>query len=227
MTEPTAVAVRVWDLPTRVFHWTLALSVVGSVISAKIGGGAMVWHFRLGLLVLALLAFRVLWGVVGGRWSRFVNFIYAPGTLARYLRGQAAPAEHLDVGHNPTGALSVFALLGLLAIQVGTGLVADDEIANQGPLNRFASADTITTATSWHKGWGQWILLTLVALHVLAIVFYLVKKHINLVQPMLHGDKTLPADTPASADAVPQRLLAAVLAAACVALAVWVSRQGG
>lgn len=226
MPETAAVAVRVWDLPTRIFHWTLALSVVGSVISAKIGGAAMAWHFRLGLLVLALLAFRLLWGVVGGRWSRFASFIYAPATLWRYLRGQAAPGEHLDVGHNPTGALSVFALLGLLLLQVGTGLVADDEIANQGPLNRFAGSDTVTAATSWHKSWGQWILLTLVALHVLAIVFYLVKKHINLVRPMLNGDKTLRPDTPASADAAPQRVLAAVLAAACVGLAVWVSRFG-
>ena len=221
MSEPV-VPVRVWDLPTRLFHWVLATTVVGSVISAKIGGGAMVWHFRLGLLVLTLLAFRVLWGVVGGRWSRFASFIYAPATVLRYLRGQAAPGEHLEVGHNPSGAFSVFALLGLLMLQVGTGLVADDEIAYQGPLNRFASADTVSAATSWHKSWGQWILLTLVALHIVAIVFYLVKKRINLVRPMLHGDKALPADTPASADATAQRLLALVLLALCAALAGWV-----
>ena len=225
MSEPV-VPVRVWDLPTRLFHWVLATALVGSVISAKIGGGAMVWHLRLGLLVLTLLAFRVLWGVVGGRWSRFSSFIYAPATVLRYLRGQAAPGEHLDVGHNPSGAFSVFALLGFLMLQVGTGLVADDEIAYQGPLNRFASADTVNAATSWHKNWGQWVVLALVALHIAAIVFYLVKKRINLVQPMLHGDKPLPADTPASADAPAQRLLALVLVALCAALAGWVGSLG-
>ena len=96
MPEPTAAAaltpVRVWDLPTRLFHWLLALAVVGSVVSAKIGGGAMVWHFRFGYVVLILIGFRVLWGLVGGRWSRFASFIYSPATLWRYLRGQGAAA---------------------------------------------------------------------------------------------------------------------------------------
>lgn len=222
---PTVVPVRVWDLPTRVFHWTLALAVAGSVISAKIGGNAMVWHFRLGYLVLTLLAFRILWGLVGGRWSRFASFVYAPATLWRYLRGRAAPQERLEVGHSPTGALSVFALLGVLLVQLGTGLVADDEIANQGPLNRFVGTDTVMSATSWHKSWGQWLVLALVALHLAAIAFYLLKRNINLVRPMLLGDKPLPPGTPASADGLPQRVLALLLAALCAGLATWVSRQ--
>lgn len=226
MIDTTAVAIRVWDLPTRVFHWTLALAVTGSVISAKIGGNAMVWHFRFGYLVLALLAFRILWGLVGGRWSRFVSFVYAPATLLRYLRGRAAPQEQLEVGHSPSGALSVFALLGVLLVQLGTGLVADDEIANQGPLNRFVSSDTVMSATSWHKSWGQWLVLALVALHVAAIAFYLLKKNTNLVRPMLQGDKPLPPGTPASADGLPQRALALLLGALCAGLATWVARQG-
>jgi cytochrome b len=219
----STTAVRVWDLPTRLFHWTLAVAIIGSVVSAKIGGNAMVWHMRLGCLVLALLAFRVLWGLVGGRWSRFASFIYAPATVLRYLRGQNKPGENLDVGHNPLGSFSVFGLLGLLAVQVGTGLVADDEIATVGPLNRFVSADIVTQATSWHKQYGQWILLALVALHVAAILFYLLKKKHNLVRPMLVGDKPLPADTPASADGSSQRLLALVLFALCAAGAAWVA----
>jgi cytochrome b len=226
MNDTRSVPVRVWDLPTRVFHWTLTLAVTGSVVSAKIGGNAMVWHFRLGYLVLTLLAFRILWGLVGGRWSRFASFVYAPATLLRYLRGRAAPHEHLEVGHSPTGALSVFALLGLLLVQLGTGLVADDEIANQGPLNRFVGSDTVTIATSWHKGWGQGLVLALVALHVAAIAFYLLKKNTNLVQPMLRGDKPLPPGTPASADGTPQRALALALLALCAGLATWVARQG-
>ena len=225
--EPARVAVRVWDLPTRLFHWLLAASIVASVVTAKVGGGAMVWHFRLGLLALGLLAFRILWGFVGGRWSRFASFVYAPGTLWRYLRGQARPGEHLEVGHNPLGSLSVFALLAILAVQVGTGLVADDDIFNVGPLNRYVTSATALAATAWHKTWGQWSILALVALHVAAIAFHRVKHKSNLVGPMLHGDKTLPAGTPATADGVGQRLLALVLAAACAGLVAWVVRLGG
>jgi cytochrome b len=226
MPESSLALVRVWDLPTRLFHWTLAVSVTGSVVTAKIGEAAMVWHFRLGYAVLALLVFRLAWGVMGGRWSRFASFIYAPATLLRYLRGQTTSGEQLDVGHNPMGALSVLALLALLLVQVGTGLVADDEIANQGPLNRYANGNTVLAATGWHHQWGQWLLLALVALHVGAIAFYRAKKRIDLVGPMLRGDKMLPAGTPASADGTPQRALAAVLLALAVALAVWVARQG-
>jgi cytochrome b len=218
--------VRVWDLPTRIFHWSLALCLVGSVVSAKVGGNAMVWHFRFGSAVLALLAFRLVWGVVGGRWSRFASFVYAPGTVLRYLRGRARPDEHLDVGHNPLGSLSVFALLGVLALQLATGLVADDEIASVGPLNRFVSSALASSATGWHKNWGQYIVLGLVALHVAAIVFYAVARRQNLVGPMLGGDKPLPAGTPASQDGLVTRLLALALAAAATGLAVWVMSLG-
>ena len=218
--------VRVWDFPTRAFHWALALAVVGSVASAKIGGNAMVWHFRFGFLVLALVAFRVLWGLVGGRWSRFVNFIYAPGTVLRYLRGQSLPGEHLDVGHNPLGSFSVFALLGVLLVQLGTGLVADDEIANLGPLNRFVATETGLLATSWHKEAGQWILIGLVVLHVAAVLFYLLARKTNLIKPMLSGDKWLPPGTPASIDNARTRTWALLVGAASAGLAAWVSRLG-
>jgi cytochrome b len=220
------IAVRVWDLPTRAFHWILALTIVGSVVSAKIGGNAMVWHFRFGYVVFALIAFRVLWGLVGGRWSRFSSFIYAPATLMRYLRGQGRADEHLEVGHNPLGSFSVFALLGLLALQVGTGLLADDEIANVGPLNRFVSSATASQATHWHKDYGQWILLALVVLHLAAIVYYLVRKQQNLVRPMLVGDKPLPPGTPGATDSAATRLLALLLAALCAGAVAWVVSLG-
>lgn len=218
--------VRVWDLPTRCFHWVLALTLVASVVSAKIGGNAMIWHFRFGYLVFTLLAFRVLWGLVGGRWSRFSSFIYTPGTVIRYLRGQARADEHLDVGHNPLGSFSVIALLALLAAQVATGLLADDEIANVGPLNRFVSGAIAGQATHWHKDYGQWILLALVALHVAAILYYLLRKKLNLVRPMLVGDKPLPAGTPAATDSAATRLLALVLAVLCAGGVAWVASLG-
>ncbi len=226
MNEPLQ-AVRVWDLPTRTFHWLLAACVLGSVVSAKIGGNAMVWHFRLGYVVFTLLAFRILWGLVGGRWSRFASFVYAPSTVLRYLRGQALPHEHLDVGHNPLGAFSVFALLALLAAQVGTGLFADDDISNTGPLIKFVSGATSSLLTQWHKNIGQWVIIALVLLHVGAIVFYLVRKNQNLVRPMLTGDKQLPARVPAAVDHLPSRALALALAAACAALVAWLVSLGG
>lgn len=219
-------AVRVWDLPTRLFHWVLAVCVIGSVVSAKVGGNAMVWHFRLGYVVFALLVFRILWGLVGGRWSRFTSFVRPPATVLRYLRGEASPGEHLDVGHNPLGALSVLGLITILALQVGTGLFADDEIANSGPLTALASGALVSKLTTWHKSFGQWIILTLVALHVAAILYYLLRKGHNLVRPMLTGDKELPGDTPASADGWGARLTAAVIVGLCGLLVAWVLQLG-
>jgi cytochrome b len=227
---PSAAAhrVRVWDLPTRAFHILLTLTVIGSVVSAKIGGNAMVWHIRLGLLVMALLAFRVAWGFVGGYWSRFAAFAYAPRAVAEYLRGGDGPAGRWAVGHSPLGALSVFALLGLLALQVATGLVADDEVATTGPLNRFVSAAVGLKATAWHETGGQYLVYALVAAHIGAVFYYLRRKRINLMRPMWDGDKTgLAPSTPASADGARRRALALVLALAAVAAAWWVGRLGG
>jgi len=218
---------RVWDLPTRLFHWVLALTIVGSVVTGQIGGGLIVWHFRCGYVVFTLLLFRLVWGLIGGHWSRFSNFIYSPGTVLRYLRGQTRPDEHLDVGHNPLGSFSVFALIGFLAVQVGTGLVADDEIANTGPLNRFVSGATANSATAWHKDWGRWIILALVCLHIAAVLYYLYGKKKNLLRPMLSGDKALPAGTPAATDTALTRTLALLLGAACAGLVGWVVSMGG
>lgn len=225
MTE-AAKPVRIWDLPTRMFHWLLALSVVASIASAKIGGAAMVWHFRLGYLALGLILFRLAWGLVGGHWSRFSSFLSSPVTVWRYLRAGAGSPERLDIGHNPLGAWSVLALLGLLSLQVATGLVADDEIANLGPLNRLVSSETALLATSWHRGVGEKVLIALVALHVAAIAYYRFRKGQDLVRPMWTGDKTLPAGTPASADGWPHRLKALVIAVAAAAIVVWIIRLG-
>jgi cytochrome b len=225
MTEPLR-RVRVWDLPTRSFHWLLAGCVVTSVVSARIGGNAMVWHFRSGYVVFTLLAFRVLWGVVGGRWSRFASFVRGPAAIRRYLRGQSRPDEHAEVGHNPLGALSVLGLLAVLSAQVATGLFADDEIASAGPLVKFVSGATSSLFTKWHKSFGQWLIITLVVLHVGAILYYLMKKGINLVNPMLSGDKWLAGDVPASTDRWASRGLALVLVAACGAVVGWLVSLG-
>ena len=217
----TPHTVRIWDLPTRLFHWALAACVIGLVITAKVGGNAMEWHFRLGYAVLALLVFRVVWGLIGGRWSRFSAFLYSPARLVRYLRGNAHPED--SAGHSPLGALSVFALLAVLGAQVGTGLLSDDEIAFAGPLTRFVSNAVVGQATGYHKEIGQYLVLGLVALHVLAVLFYVVVRKHTLVRPMLGGDKALPVPAAPSRDDALSRTLALVVLAGSAGLAWWVS----
>lgn len=207
--------VRVWDLPTRLFHWSLVLCVVGLIISGNIGGNAMVWHGRLGYAVLTLLLFRIAWGLAGGHWSRFASFLYGPSAIVAYLRGKGRP-EH-SVGHNPLGMLSVLALLLVLLAQVGTGLFADDEIAFTGPLAGLVSGDWVGQATSYHKKVGKFILIALVALHLGAIAFYRLVRKQNLVRPMIVGDKTVQAPVPASRDNARTRLLALLLLLMCAA----------
>lgn len=207
--------VRVWDLPTRLFHWGLALCVIGLIITGNVGGNAMVWHGRLGYTVLTLLLFRFAWGLAGGHWSRFSSFLYGPSSIVAYLRGQGR-AEH-SVGHNPLGMLSVLALLLILLAQVGSGLFADDEIAFTGPLAGLVSGDWVSQATSYHKKVGKLILIALVVLHLGAIAFYKLVKKQNLVRPMIVGDKTVQAPVPASRDNGRTRLLALVLLLLCVA----------
>jgi cytochrome b len=221
------LTVRVWDLPTRTFHWLLALCVIGSIVSAKIGGNAMAWHFRCGYVVLTLLAFRLLWGFVGGHWSRFARFVYAPSATLRYLRGSSREDEFHEVGHSPLGAVSVFAFLALLLVQVATGLVADDEISNAGPLVKFVSGAVSGLATGWHKAWGQWLIITLIVLHLAAIAYYWRRQRRNLVAPMLHGDKALAVAAPESADHGRTRLLALVLLAICAGGVAWLVALGG
>jgi cytochrome b len=216
-----AVSVRVWDLPTRLFHWVLVLSVVGSFTTGYLGGNAMAWHLRFGYVSFTLLAFRLLWGFCGGHWSRFRSFTYAPAASLRYLQGQSRPGEHHHVGHSPLGAFSVFALLAFLAAQVATGLFADDEIATTGPLNRFVTAKTASLLSHWHKDYGQRIIMVLVLLHLGAILFYLLRLRRNLVRPMLSGDKVLEPGVPPAVDSVGSRLLALALLLVAAAGVAW------
>jgi cytochrome b len=220
--QPALLTMRVWDLPTRLFHWVLTVTVLGSLTTGLIGGAAMVWHLRLGLVVLALLVFRLVWGFAGGYWSRFASFVYGPRSVMAYLRGEDGPGGRYDIGHSPVGALSVWAMLGLLGVQVATGLVADDEIATTGPLNRFVASRTANAASAWHEGPGKTLLIVLLAVHVLAVLYYLWRRRRNLIAPMLHGDMALPAHAAASKDGIGARLAALALMAAAAVLAWWI-----
>ena len=220
----TPRATRVWDLPTRLFHWALVLCIGGSFITVNLGGDWMQWHFKFGYSVLSLLLFRLVWGFVGGRWSRFASFIYAPSTVVAYFKGHGTPEQ--SVGHNPMGSASVFAILGILLLQVVSGLFSDDEISNQGPLYKFVSAARVSTATWYHKEVGSTVVFALVALHIAAIFYYLHKKKDNLIRPMLQGDKLLTIEAPASRDDAVSRALAAVVFALCAALVWWIVSLG-
>lgn len=185
--------IRLWDLPTRLFHWLLAGLVVASFVSGKIGGNAMDWHGKFGLAILGLLAFRLVWGFAGSTYARFVSFLPTPAKVLAYLRGQWR-----GVGHNPLGAFSVFGLLLLLAFQVGTGLFGNDDIAFRGPLYELIGKDLSDRLTGLHK-LSVNVLIALVTLHIVAIAFYVRVKKDDLIRPMLTGWKDVAPGEGASA----------------------------
>jgi cytochrome b len=222
--ETMSYRVRVWDLPTRLFHWLLVFCVVALVVTAKIGGAATPWHARLGYTVLALLLFRIVWGFIGGHWSQFRSFLYAPGSVVDYLGGRSHP-DHL-VGHNPLGAGSVFAMIAVLLAQAGTGLFVDDDAGFQGPLNYLVSTARGFSITWYHRNVGQYLILALVALHIGAIVFYTRRKRQQLVRPMIFGDKLLPAPARSARDDLRTRMVALAVAAVCTGIVIWIVRLG-
>ncbi len=175
---------RLWDLPTRIFHWALVLCVVASFITVNLGGNAMVWHGRIGVVVVGLLVFRLAWGFAGSTYARFSQFVRGPGAVRDYLQGRWQ-----GEGHNPLGALSVLALLGTLGLLVATGLFANDDIAFEGPLYALVGKELSDRVVGIHRLIEPLIML-LVFAHLAAIVFYTRVKKQDLVKPMISGWKT-------------------------------------
>ena len=211
----TKQRIRVWDLPTRLFHWLLVALVLAAVITGQLGGALIPWHGRIGLAILGLLVFRLLWGFMGSTHARFRDFFPGPGRLLAYLRGQWR-----GVGHNPLGALSVLALLGILSLQAVTGLFANDDIAFQGPLTVLVDGETSQWLTRIHR-LNFNLLLALVGLHIGAILFYTLVKQDNLVKPMITGLKEVedPLAQPARGGGLVPFLIAVILSSAVVAAA--------
>ncbi len=203
-----STSVRVWDLPTRLFHWALAICIVLGIVFVKIGGNAIQWHAYCGYTALALILFRLIWGFVGSWHARFANFIPSPSKLIAFLRGQVDGG----LGHNPLGALSVIALLLVVLIQALTGLFADDDIFFQGPLAKYVSNSTVALLTSIHR-FNQYLIFALVGLHLAAISYYYFVKRQNLVGPMVTGDKltTTALKLTEAVDSSRQRMLALVI----------------
>jgi cytochrome b len=185
--------IRVWDLPIRLFHWLLVLCITGSFISVNLGGNAMQWHAYFGYSVLTLLIFRITWGFMGSTHARFSSFFPNREKTLNYLQGKAPSV----LGHNPLGALSVFALLLVLSVQVFTGLFVDDEIAFQGPLAKYVPNWVVSILSEIHEG-NQVVIYTLITIHIAAIIYYKKFKGEDLITPMISGDKEIDPSEEAS-----------------------------
>ena len=190
------IKLRVWDLPIRLFHWLLVVSIIGLFVTGKIGGNLMEWHRKIGFFVLGLITFRLVWGVVGNEHARFVNFVRGPGAVLDYMKSLRQPsvagaaASTVSLGHNPMGALSVLAMLAVVGFQAVSGLFADDEILMKGPYADAVSNATSALFSKWHA-WNSNLILALVALHLAAIGYYFFAKKENLVKAMVSGDKVV------------------------------------
>lgn len=182
--------ILVWDLPVRIFHWALVVCVSLSLVTAQLENDWIIWHAYCGYIILALLLFRLSWGFIGSFHARFVNFIPSRSELKTYLNTGLTQR----LGHNPLGALSVFAMLGVLLIQVVTGLFIDDEISFQGPLQKYISNDWASSFTSIHH-LNQWLIYILLGIHVGVIFYYWLIKGNNLVFPMIFGYKKINQST--------------------------------
>lgn len=215
------VAVRVWDLPLRLFHWALAVAVALAWSFGQLGW--MEWHLRLGYSVLALLLFRILWGVLGSENVRFTRFLRGPGAVLRHLGEVLRRRPDHETTHSALGGWAAAVILLVLSVQVASGLFSDDEILTAGPLAAYVPRAVVRLATTVHVT-NRAIVLVVVLAHVLAIALYARLFRRNLVTPMLTGTKQLPPGT------MPPRLGSAWLALAlfllCAAAAQGIASLG-
>lgn len=211
--------VRLWDLPVRVVHWSLVLLMPALWWTAE--NNQRFLHVRLGYVALALLAFRLLWGLVGGSTARFASFVKGPRAIGGYLRGLFAKHAEPTIGHNPVGGWSVVILLTLLVAVLGTGLFTDDtDGGNPGPLNYLIQGDLSEHMGHWHHLLFN-VLLGFIGLHLFAVLFYAVIKRENLVGPMVTGRREMAAPTIAPAFAPAWRAILCIVLA--LGLIWWIS----
>jgi cytochrome b len=205
----------VWDLPLRLFHWLLVLSLAASWGTAELGFDWMQIHMYLGYWTIGLLVFRIIWGFIGPRHARFASFLTGPQGLWRYARGLAAGTMIQTAGHNPLGGISVIVMLVLVGFQAGTGLFATDDIVWTGPYNPAVSGAMADKLTSLHHANFN-IILAAVALHILAITFYFLVKKQNLVGAMLHGKKVVPPHEAISKSEIVKAIIVIAISAGLV-----------
>lgn len=193
--SPPAKQNKVWDAPTRIFHWSIVCLIAVSWFSAD--QGHMQTHLWSGLAVFALLVFRILWGFVGSTTAQFANFIRMPGEVLGYLAALFRRETPLYAGHNPAGGLMVVVMLTALLFQVITGLFANDGGQFHGPFGLQISAELSDTISRLHGLFFNGLIF-LIWMHLVAIFFYFFVKNENLIIAMLTGKKRsedLPADT--------------------------------
>lgn len=206
---------RVWDAPTRLFHWAIVVLMTFSYVCAMREWNQL--HFLSGYTVLALLLFRVAWGFVGSETSRFRQFLRSPAAGLAHLAAFGKREPDTEIGHNAAGGWMVLAMLAALFVQVGTGLFSNNDIDAKGPLAHRVSKGTSDWLSGVHAT-SFYVLLALVVLHVLAIIAYAAVKRHDLVRAMVTGKKRLPANLRQPRFASPL-LAAGILAVA--AGAVW------
>lgn len=225
MSEETSVAIRVWDLPVRLFHWIVALLFVAQLVTGKIGGTLMTWHAAIGYTILTLVLFRILWGFAGGVHARFASFVAGPAAALRFAALLFSRRPSPYVGHNPLGGWSAVAMIALLAAQAIAGLFANDGLVFEGPLARLVSIDVSNRFARFHD-WNAIALFVLAGLHVCAVLFHWLVKKEDLVGAMFTGMKRVPREMadPAhqSGASQPWRAIGLlVVAAAVVAILVY------
>ncbi len=214
--------IRLWDLPVRLFHWLLAILLVAAYASASTGRIDL--HMKIGLAILTLVIFRLLWGLFGSRSARFSDFVPDPAALRAYLAGLASPRPSRWPGHNPLGGLAVLVLLGLVLLQAGLGLfIQDVDFIYAAPLSGWVEYDTARAAAKWHDRVFN-ILLAAVVLHLLAVLYYALRKRENLVGPMITGRKQVAAGEADRADG--SLLRALLLFAVALAAVGWIATRG-
>jgi cytochrome b len=202
----------VWDLPVRIFHWLLVAAFVGAFVTNKMGVAYFGWHVLCGYAVIVLVAFRIVWGIVGTRHALFRNFVRGPIETVRYTASLLRGHPLVYPGHNPLGALMVVVLLLALGIQAVFGLFGNDEIVNVGPLYGYVTDAVSLRLTSLHRHLFYWIAAA-IGLHVAAVLAHRVLHGERLVRAMITGRK--PSHIVGAHDAIrASRIWLAVLVAA-------------
>ncbi len=210
---------KVWDLPVRLFHWTIVLLILAAWLSQELD--QMELHMWIGRTTLSLLLFRIAWGFIGSDTARFGRFLRGPAAALRHLAQIRRREPDREIGHNAAGGWMVLVMLVLIGVQAGTGLFSNDDGNTEGPLMHLVSKDRSDFLSHIHA-LNFKLIEAAIVLHVVAIAAYAILKRQNLVRPMITGEKLMPTDAPAPRLANP--LLALLALALAAALVFWATR---
>ncbi|MEA2744606.1 MAG: hypothetical protein QOG25_2977 [Acetobacteraceae bacterium] len=210
---------KVWDLPVRLFHWSIVVLILAAWLSQEFD--RMNLHMWIGYTILTLVLFRVVWGIIGSDTARFRRFLRGPVAAFRHLAHIRRREPDLEIGHNAAGGWMVLVMLALLGVQAGTGLFSNDDANTEGPLMHLVGKGRSDWLSHIHSLNFTFIEIVIV-LHVLAIGTYAVLKRQNLVRPMLTGTKIMPPGLTAPRLANPA--LALLTLAVAAGMVTWVVR---